>query len=241
MKAIRYILLVMITISMILSCDFLAETYEYKERSEIFLENIRTHDFDKNVEYLFLDTLKSGSSQEKLKEFSNQLLLDFDQNFKFSFIGSERINNSDFTMLVYQIQNQTHFAGIEIFYDNKSKKISDFQYKEDIKPKPKMLGFWLFAIFSLLIPAFNIYVITLIYRSNEKNKWMKYLAVILLNVTTISYSLANGISFELVSAQFMLGIAYSFSGILGSSWSVAFPIGGLYWFWKLKGKKANIE
>jgi hypothetical protein len=61
--------------------------------------------------------------------------------------------------------------------------------------------------------------------------------VILLNVPAITYASIQGLSFKLLSFQIMLGLSFEFSGFLNSYWTFGIPLGGLYWFWKLKLRK----
>jgi len=69
---------------------------------------------------------------------------------------------------------------------------------------------------------------------------LKYIAVIFLNVPAFTYAAVNGFSFNLLSFQFLLGISFSYMGYLNSAWTFGLPLGGLYWFWKLKMKKLEI-
>jgi predicted membrane protein len=108
-------------------------------------------------------------------------------------------------------------------------------------PIPTMTYFLLFGLFALCIPLFNIYVIIQIKRSHFKRKWLKYIAVVLLNVPTISYAAINGLSFKLLHFQFLLGVGFHYMGYLNSVWAFGIPFGGLYWFWKLKRKKNIVE
>lgn len=35
----------------------------------------------------------------------------------------------------------------------------------------------------------------------------------------------------------MLGVSFSYMGYLSSAWTFGLPLGGLYWFWKLRQPK----
>lgn len=74
-----------------------------------------------------------------------------------------------------------------------------------------------------------------------KRKWLKYIAVIFLNVPTITYTAVGSLSFELLSFQILLGISFGYMGYLHSYWAFGIPLGGLYWLFKLrqKSKKAK--
>jgi hypothetical protein len=67
-------------------------------------------------------------------------------------------------------------------------------------------------------------------------KWLKYIAVIFLNVPAITYSAVYGLSFNLLSFQILFGISFSYLGYLSSAWTFGVPLGGLYWLWKLSKK-----
>jgi hypothetical protein len=108
----------------------------------------------------------------------------------------------------------------------------------DIKaPIPAMMYFWLFGLFAVCVPMFNIYVIRQIKQSDLKKKWLKYISVIFLNVPAITYAAVSGLSFNLLSFQLLFGISFNYSGYLNSAWTFGLPLGGLYWFWKLRQLK----
>jgi len=65
------------------------------------------------------------------------------------------------------------------------------------------------------------------------------MAVTFLNVPAITYSAIYGLSFNLLSFQILFGISFSYSGYLSSLWTFGIPLGGLYWFWKLRKKEES--
>jgi len=78
--------------------------------------------------------------------------------------------------------------------------------------------------------------------SDLNKKWLKYIAVIFLNVPAITYAAVNGVSFKLLNFQILFGISFGYMGFLDSYWTFGIPLGGIYWFWKLKQRrKAIIE
>lgn len=103
-----------------------------------------------------------------------------------------------------------------------------------------MTLFWLFGLLAICIPVFNIYVIRQIKRSNLKKKWLKYIAVIFLNTPAITYAAVNGLSFKLINFQILLGVSFGYMGYLNSYWTFGIPLGGLYWFWKLRQQKNEV-
>jgi len=99
--------------------------------------------------------------------------------------------------------------------------------------------FWqfrLFGLFVICVPIFNIYVIRQIKRSNLKKKWLKYIAVIFLNVPAITYAIVNGLSLQLLKNQILLGVGFGYEGYINYYLAFGIPLGGLYWFWKLRQK-----
>ncbi len=103
-----------------------------------------------------------------------------------------------------------------------------------------MTYFWLFGFLALSVPIFNIYVIRQVKRSNLKRKWLKYLAIVVFNVSSINYEALNGLSFELFNLQILLGMSFNYMGYLNAAWSFGLPFGSLYWFWKLRQKKDEV-
>ena len=147
---------------------------------------------------------------EKLKDFENQR----DENhIAFSEFYPELLNELD-----EQIPKKPYFLPILTLFGS----------------------FWLFVLLVVCVLAFNICVIVQIKRSDLKKKWLKYIAVILLNVPTIKYGIVNGLSFKMLDFQLLLGIGFDIDDILNSFLAFGIPLGGLYWFWKLKTRKNEV-
>lgn len=100
-----------------------------------------------------------------------------------------------------------------------------------------MTGFWLFGLLALCVPIFNIYMMVRVKRSQYKKKWLKYLAIIILNVPAVTYNAVNGLSLQLLSFQILFGISFQYIGYLNSAWTLGIPLGGLYLLWQLKNGK----
>lgn len=100
-----------------------------------------------------------------------------------------------------------------------------------------MLPFWLFGLLAICVPVFNIYMINQVRKSNLKKKWLKYLAIIVLNIPSITYKALGGLVLELLSFQILLGISFGYMGYLYSTWTFGIPLGGLYLLWQLKKVK----
>ena len=73
-------------------------------------------------------------------------------------------------------------------------------------------------------------------KSNLKRKWLKYIAILLLNVPTLIYSAVEGFSFKLLNFN-LLGFGFSYMGYLFSAITMSVPIAGIYWYWKLNEMK----
>ncbi|MFD2147345.1 hypothetical protein [Mucilaginibacter antarcticus] len=106
----------------------------------------------------------------------------FGNNLDYSFIKAEKTfgtntsNNTapNTTVVFVEYTNRSHFGMIQAVFDDKSGKILDIKTL-DIKERiPSMTFYWLFGIIALCIPAFNIYMIILIKRSDMRRKWLKY-------------------------------------------------------------------
>jgi hypothetical protein len=64
--------------------------------------------------------------------------------------------------------------------------------------------------------------------------------VTFLNVPAITYAAVNGLSFNPLSFQILLGVSFGYMGFLHSYWTFGLPLGGLYWFWKLRQQKNEV-
>jgi hypothetical protein len=247
MILIRPILLTILSISILTGCTFIGNTFKYKNTSTEFLESLLQEDYDDCLDYMALDHEGfNGISNENLKlgfkDFREYMVEKFGTNLKFSFSKSEKKFSTsgntklppNSTVVFVEVANPEAFGLIRLIFDDKSKKIFSANLLDIKKPIPNMTLFWLFGLIPLCIVAFNIYVITLIKRSNLKRKWLKYVAVVLLNVPAIGYNAVNGITIDLLSFQILLGLSFNYMGYLGSVWTFGVPLGGAYWFMKLK-------
>ena len=209
-------------------------------------------DYNKSVQLMALDhetakntnvdSLKSG-----LEQFRTLIGSNFgDGNFEYSLMKSQKKRSTvpgestppNTTLAHIEFSNGKELGVFQVLFDDNSKKILNINSLELKAEKPNMLLFWLFGIFPLMVLLFNIYVIREIKRSNLNKKWLKYLAVIVLNVPAISYAAVDGLSYQLLNFQILLGVGFSLMGYLGSVWTFGIPLGGIYWLWKLK--KSNI-
>jgi hypothetical protein len=249
MKRIKQTLLLILTVSLFTSCDFINNAFTYKETTIGFVEALIKEDYERSLTFMAveektfentnLDTLKLG-----LANYQKIIVNNFGTELNYKFITAEKTFSTtegestapNTTKAQIEFSNEQEFGVFEIIFDDNTNKILNIKTL-DIKEKiPDMTIFWLFGILAICIPVFNIWIIRKIKKSNLKKKWLKYIAVIFLNVPAITCSAINGISFSLLSFQILFGISFSYMGYLNSFWTFGIPLGGIYWLWKLNKK-----
>ncbi|MBC5864486.1 hypothetical protein [Flavobacterium turcicum] len=252
MNKIRISFLVL-TITLFVGCDFIKDSFTFKDKTKEFVETLMKKDYDKCVSQMALeseigkqtnvDTLKLG-----LDQFRGLIERNFGNKFEFSLMKSEKKRSTiesentppNTTLALIEFTNEKEFGVFQVLFDHNSKKIININTLDVKEPIPNMVVFWLFGFFPLLILLFNIYVIRKIKKSSLSKKWLKYLAIIFFNLPTIKYSAVEGLSYKILNFQFF-GLSFSFMGFLGSVWTFGIPIGGIYWLWKLKQHKIDEE
>lgn len=252
MGKIKHVLLIIITASTLSSCGMINNAFKYKDTTIEFVEALLSENYDESLHYMAmdhetakntnLDTLKIG-----LSNFRDIIVNNFGTELDYSFMKSEKKFSTiegestapNTTIVLIEFSNQKEFGVFRVLFDDISKKILNIKTLEVKQPIPTMSLFWIYGLLALFVPVFNVYVLRQIKRSNLKKKWLKYIAVFLLNVPSFSYAAVNGFSYSLLNFQILLGISFSYMGYLGSVWTFGFPVGGLYWYWKLKRKKAK--
>jgi hypothetical protein len=233
-------------------CNLLNNSVSYKNTTKEFVEALLKEDYSKCTELMAtehetaknvnLDTLKMG-----LANFRKIIIDNWGTKLEYTFAKSEKKFSTNkakstppnTTQVLVEFTNDTDFGVLQVLFDDNSKKILNIKTLDIKAPIPSMIFFWLFGLFALCVPIFNIYIIREIKRSHLDNKWRKYLGVFLLNVPSIHYAAVSGLSFNLLNFQFLLGISFGYMGFLNSHWTVGIPLGGLYWLWKLKQKRSN--
>lgn len=252
MNKLKYLLMILSTVILLSSCNFISNSFKYNNTTQEFIEALLAEDYDQCVGFIALDhetaintnidTLKLG-----FKNFRSIITNNFGTELSYSFMKAEKVSSTieglstppNTTVVFVEFTNDTEFGVFKVLFDDSSKKIISINTLDIKKPIPSMTLFWIFGIFALCIPIFNIYMIVMIKRSELKKKWRKYMGVIVLNVPSISYAAVGGLSFKLLSFQILLGISFSYMGFLTTAWTFGLPLGGIYWFWKLKMKKTN--
>ena len=240
-------------VSLLTSCDFIKNTFTYKDKTKDFVETLIKEDYTKCVDQMAMthemaentniDTMKIG-----LANFRQLIVNNWGTELEYSFMKSEKkfstveADNTppNTTLALIEFNNKKEFGVLEVLFDDKSQKILNIKTLDVKAPIPTMTYFWLFGLLAICIPIFNIYVIRQIKRSDLKKKWLKYIAVIFLNTPAITYSAVSGLSFKLINLQILLGVSFGYMGFLNSYWTFGIPLGGLYWFWKLRQQKNEV-
>ena len=252
MIKLKQITLALLMISIITSCDFIGITFKSKDTTRKLVESLINGDYDNSLNYL---ALKHESTKDVnidtvkliLEKFKNVVIENFGTELDYTFMKSEKTYSTvekekiipNTTVVLIQISNNEEFGVLKVFFDDETKNILGINLLDVKKPIPNMTLFWLFGLLALCIPAFNIYIIILIKRSDLKMKWLKYIAVIFLNVPAITYSAVDGLSVGLLSFQVLLGVSFNYMGYLNAAWAFGIPLGGLYWLWSLKIRKSK--
>lgn len=245
----KKLLLTILTVSLLTSCDFIKNVFTYKDKTEEFIETLLTEDYEKCVGLFAMehetakktdvDVLKKG-----LADFKKRIVDNFGTKLDYSFMKAEKkfsTNEEDntppnTTVVLIEFSNGKEFGVFKILFDDSSGKILNINTLDVKESIPSMTIFWLFGLLAISVPIFNIFVIRQIKRSQLNRKWLKYIAVLFLNVPAITYAAVSGLSFKLLNFQILFGISFGYMGYLNSYWTFGIPLGGLYWFWKLKNK-----
>jgi hypothetical protein len=247
MSAPRLILLVLVCFALFGSCSLVSNTIDYRKTSEEFIESAIKEDYDKCISLFALerpeakdiniDTLKKG-----VKQFRNAIVNELGTDIEYTFLSSVKSFSSsgkspaDLTEVQIELAGNEKYDVVVLIFDDISKKILNIKSAGLNKAAPAMAGFWLFGLLCLCVPAFNIYMIIRIKRSNRKRKWLKYISLIFLNVPTISFNAATGIVMKPLFLQVLLGVSFNFGGYENSKWELGIPLAGLYWLWRLTVK-----
>ena len=242
-----------LTVFLLTSCDFIKNAITYKEKTQGLVETLLKEDYDKVFDHFAMDhEMAKGTDKEAMKSglatFRESIVKDFGTILDYKFMSAEKKwstgqNKStppNTTVALIQYSNNKDFGVFKVLFDDTSGKILTINTLDVKQPIPSMTLFWLVGLIAIAIPAFNIYAIRLVKRSNQKKKWLKYLAILIFNVPAITYAATGGFSFKLLNFQIMLGISFSYMGYLSSAWTVGLPLGGLYWVSKLRRDKNRL-
>ena len=250
MKKLKTVLLFILIISSLSSCDFIKNSITYKSTTEAFVENLIQENYDESLNYMALDhkgfkLINRDTLKRDLKNLKQVIVNNFGEELNYRFVTAEKTFSTtenegtapNTTKAQIQFSNEEYFGVFELIFDDNSNKILNIETLNIKEPIPNMLFFWLFSIFPISILLFNIFIIRLIKKSELPKKWLKYISVLIFNVPTISYNAVSGLSISLFSFQVLFGFSFSYMGYLGSIWAFGIPLGGLFWLWKLNRKK----
>lgn len=241
------ILFALLVIIQLCGCNFIKDSLTYKDKTKEFVDALLKEDYENAMGQMALehesaqgidkDTLKSRLSNFRLliaDNFGTKLDYKFMQSRKDWSTEPEKRTTPHTTKAMIQFSNGKEFSVFNILFDDKSGKIININTINTKYTVPNLTIFWLFGLLPLCVLAFNIYAIKLVRSSDLRKKWLKYLAIVVLNVPAISYAAIGGLGFKLLSFQIMLGISFSYMGYLMTSWTIGIPLGGIYWFLKLR-------
>ena len=248
----QFIMIVATTIIMT-GCDFINNAFKYSDTTKEFVNSLIKEDYNKCFDLMAMDhetakntnrdTLKIG-----LANFRKLIVDNWGTELDYSFMKSEKrfsaveADNTpaNTTTVFVEFHNKKDFGVFQVLFDDNSQKLLYIKPLDVKASIPTMTYFWLFGVVALCVPVFNIYVIRQIKKSDLNKKWIKYIAVTFLNVPAITYAAVNGLSFQFLSFQILFGISFGYLGFLNSYWTFGIPLGGIYWFWKLRRRKQEV-
>ena len=241
MKRFFIVVFTLIVLGLFSGCGFIDSAFKYRDTTKQFGDQLLHKEFDKCIGLMAMDnplaananidTLKAG-----LEDFRDRISRNFGDKLEYTFMSAQKrwsTNKSENTSpntteVLIQFDNKKEFGVFQLLFDDKSSKILNIKVLDIKESIPNMTTFWLFGLLAICIPIFNIYMIVRIKRSQYKTKWLKYLAIIVLNVPAITYKAIAGLSIGFLSFQILLGISFEKMGYLGSAWTFGIPIAGLY-------------
>ena len=242
-------LIIFLTALTLISCNFFQNSMEYKETSKKFMNTLINKSVGESIPYFALESEKGKNTNVEemkngLENFRQNFIATFGKNIEYEVMSAQKqfstVQQSNTppnsTTVLMQFKNDKDFGVLQFLYDDKTKKILNVTPMDAKYPIPNMKLFYFLGILTLIIPAFNIYMINKIRKSDLKRKWLKYIAIILLNFPTFIYNAVTGFSFKLFQFTF-LGFGFSAMGYLNSTITMGIPIAAIYWYWKLKQKE----
>ena len=221
------------------------------------MESILKEEYDKSFEYFAVENyynnnISTDSVKCILSSFRQHIVNNLGTELDYLLLKSEKRKSTvvsentppGTTEVSVQISNNEYFGMFRVLFDDNTNKIIKIDLLNIKEPIPSMTFYWLLGLIAICILLFNIYAIFKINRSSLKYKWIKYIAVFLLNIPSITYSVVDGFSFKLLNFQ-LFGVGFSSLGYMGSYWIFGIPLGGIFWIWRLwvrdKLKKEGID
>lgn len=247
-------LIILLTFSALFGCEFISNSLTYEKTTRSFVESVLNEDYESASNQMALEHegfkhISADSLKKDLIGFREIIIQNFGTELEYKFMIARKSFSTmegqgtapNTALAQVQFSNSKEFGVFEITFDDFTNKIINIRTLDIKEPIPNMLPFWLFGLFAICIPIFNIYVIRKVYKSSLRKKWLKYLAIIIFNTPSITYNALSGLSFKLIQFQLLLGIGFKHMGYLNSIWSIGIPLGGIYWLWKLKQKEKSTD
>lgn len=242
-----------LTLCLLVGCNMITNLFTYKGITREFVESLLKEDYDASKEYLVIeDYANEGISSDSLKvllsTFRQYTVDRFGTELNYTFLNAQKKIStiesqntpSGMTEVMIEISNEKDFGLIQALFVDDTHKIAKINVLNTKVPIPSMGWFWLVGLLAICVPIFNIYIIIKIKRSSLTKKWIKYIAVIALNIPTLMYSAVAGFSFKLLHFQ-LLGVGFSLMGYTNSYWAFSIPVGAIYWFWCLSEREDEVQ
>lgn len=250
MLKVNKILFVVLLLLSLTSCEFISNTFQYKDSTKLFVEALIKKDYTTCMrESVIAKNTSPDTAKKNLEKFRNIIVSNFGTSLDYTFMSSQKVFSTlkevstpqNTTLVFVQFSNKKEFGVLKVLFDDQTKKILNISTLNVKAPIPSFFKFWLFGLLAICVPIFNIYIIREIKKSGLKNKWWKYLTVTFLNIPSVTYHAVNGLSISYLSLQFLFGIGFAYAGYLSSAITVGLPLGGIYWLWKLKSTNQSEE
>ncbi len=211
------IVLTILTVTLLTGCGLIKSALTCKGKTREFVEIVLKEDYDKAIDYLAMEhEMAKNTDEEAMKkglvDFRELIVKNFGTKLDYSFMKASKHFSTleegntppNTTLALIEFSNDKEFGVFRVLFDDNSGKILNINTLDVKQPIPSMIIFWLFGLVAITILIFNIYVIDQIRKSDLSKKWLKYIAVICLNVPTISYLALEGLSFKLLNFQMFL-------------------------------------
>ena len=191
----KQILLTILTVATLTSCNLINNYFNYRDTTKQLVNDILKQDYDNAVKLFALEHpsfagITTDTLKARLPAFRDILVNNFGEHLDYTMMSTEKKWSTDetentppnTTVVLMQFANDKEFGILKVWFDDISKKVIYIKTLDVKQPIPSMTIFWLFGLIALCVPIFNIFVIRQIKRSDLKKKWLKYIAVIFLNV-----------------------------------------------------------
>jgi hypothetical protein len=220
----------------------------YRNTTQTFTNSLVNKNFDKCINLInFTEAQRSGDLtgvRVNLDSLRSTIVKNFGTALEYSFMSSQKHALSDnddalppnTTLVLIEFHNTKDIGVLQLVFDDKTSKIDNMKSLNVRQPIPNMTKFWLFGLAALVVLAFNIYALVLVWRStlNIQFKLLYSVAIIVVNVPSILYNAAAGLSFKLLHVQYLMGVNFQKIGYLGAVWDIGIPLAAIFVVYKLK-------